>query len=87
MGCFVSIAALALALPTVTPAQTYEKGTADDDEDAARLVAGLRVDGSDLVLNALEGKLLCLKIVSASCVPIQYDVFTPAFRDLGGVVF
>lgn len=51
------------------PAQTYEKGTADDDEDAARLVAGLRVDGSDLVLDALEGKLLYSRTVSASCVP------------------
>ena len=40
-------------------AQTYEEGTADNDEDAARLVAGLRVDGSDLVFNALERKLLC----------------------------
>jgi hypothetical protein len=40
-------------------AQTHQKGTADDDEDTALRVAGLRVDGCDLVLNALERKLLC----------------------------
>ena len=69
------------------PAQTYEKGTADDDEDAARLVAGLRIDGGDLVLNALERKLLCSQNGISLFCPIeqQYDVSTPAFRDPGGV--
>ncbi len=37
---------------------SYQEGTADDDEDAAAFVAGLGVDSGDLVLNALEGKLL-----------------------------
>jgi hypothetical protein len=67
-------------------AQTYEKGTADNNKDAARLVAGLRVDGSDLVLNALERKLLhSHKFISLFCPIEQYDVSTPAFRDPGGV--
>jgi hypothetical protein len=57
--CFISIAALTLSLRSATQAQTHEKGTADNDEDAARLVAGLGVDGGDLVLNTLERKLLC----------------------------
>lgn len=59
MCCVISVAALALSLQTATQAQTYEKGTADNDKDAARLVAGLGIDGGDLVLNTLERKLLC----------------------------
>lgn len=35
----------------------YQKRTADDDEDAV-IVGRLRVDSRNLVLNALEGKLL-----------------------------
>lgn len=38
--------------------QSYQQRAADDDENAALLVAGLRIDGRDLVLNALEGELL-----------------------------
>ena len=64
-------------------AQTHEKGTADNDKDAARLVAGLGVDSGNLVLNALERKFLCSHMcISLWCPMQQYDVFTPAFRDL-----
>ena len=55
----LSVLLLISCLPRIVLwAQTHEKGTADDDKDATLLVAGLRVDGSNLVLDALEGKLL-----------------------------
>lgn len=36
----------------------YQKRAADNDKDTTLLVAGLRVDGRDLVLDTLERKLL-----------------------------
>ena len=38
--------------------ESYQECAADNDEDTTTLVAGLRIDGSNLVLDALEGKLL-----------------------------
>jgi hypothetical protein len=49
---------LPITLTADNLAQTYEKGTADDDDDTTLDGAWLRIDGRDLVLNALEGKLL-----------------------------
>ena len=37
--------------------QTYEKGTGHEDDDTT-LAGGLSVEGSDLVLDLLEGKTL-----------------------------
>jgi hypothetical protein len=45
--------------------ESYQKCAADHDEDTAALVAGLRVDSGNLVLNAREGKLLYSHFVSA----------------------
>jgi hypothetical protein len=52
------VSMLPITLTADNLAQTYEKGTADDDDDTTLDRAWLRVDGRDLVLNALEGKLL-----------------------------
>jgi hypothetical protein len=72
---FISIAALALPLQSATQAQTHEKGTADNDKDATRLVAGLGVDGGDLVLNALERKLLC----SQNCISLLCPIYSMTY--------
>jgi hypothetical protein len=66
-------------------AQTHQKGTADDDEDTALRVAGLRVDGCDLVLDALERKLLCSHDrISLSCRLLCHDVSSLLFAILVG---
>ena len=75
MWCVVSIASLALSLQAVTQAQTYEKGTADNDKDAARLVAGLSVNSGDLVLNTLERKLLC----SHNCISLLCPFYSMTY--------
>lgn len=46
--------------------ESYQKCAADDDKNTTILVAGLGVDGSNLVLDALEGKLLFSNFVSAT---------------------
>jgi hypothetical protein len=48
--------------------ESYQECAADNDKDTTGLVAGLRVDGGNLVLDALEGKFLCSRFVSATLV-------------------
>jgi hypothetical protein len=67
--------------------ESYQKCAADNDEDTAALVAGLRVDRGNLVLDALEGKLLYSQFVSATLVlPVLASAMTynPCFRGRGG---
>jgi hypothetical protein len=59
--------------------ESYQECAADNDKDTTGLVAGLRVDGGNLVLNALEGKFLCSHFrISHSC-PASSMTYNPCF--------
>jgi hypothetical protein len=82
----VSTAAQDLRLGVAPQAQTHKKGTADNDQDAARLVAGLCVHSRDLVLDALEGKLLYSRnCISLLCSTSCHDVPSLLFAILVGI--
>jgi hypothetical protein len=82
----VRTAALRTTSLWISSGATYQKGTADDDEDTALRVARLRVDGCDLVLNALERKLLCShNRISLLCPLLCHDVLSLLFAILVGV--
>jgi hypothetical protein len=84
---FVRTAALRITSLWIPSGATHQKGTADDDKDTALLVAGLRVDGRDLVLNALERKLLCSNNRISLLRPLLcHDVSSLLFMILVGVV-
>jgi hypothetical protein len=70
-----ALSVLQLQLFLFKQAQTHEKSTADNDKDAARLVAGLSVNSGDLVLNTLERKLLC----SHNCISLLCPFYSMTY--------